>query len=139
MPWLHESTLFQFNTGHGILTQFVALVMVAAANKFNRAATITLVAFQAEDLPNYSQPTAAAELGECFVFPGFIDVVAVEMLTRNVATATGHAAHAFFEPVQAGHILLPVAADLTGCLARDCAFVFLIHIGTIFCFKELRF
>jgi hypothetical protein len=119
MPRLHESSLLKLDTVHGILAQFVALVMVAAANKFNRAASVRLVPVDPKDFTHEANPSPTTELGERFEFLCFVDVVPVDTLAGDIAPTANHAADTLLELIESGDILSPVAANLACRLARD--------------------
>lgn len=138
-PGLHEPALFKFGAGHGILPQLVAVTVEPPANEFDRAAAVGLIPVDPENFTHEANPSAATKLGKRLEFPGFVDMVTVQMLAGYVAPATGHAAHTLFEFIESGDILPPVATNLTRGLARDGGFVFLTHIVTNFWFLGAAF
>ncbi|WP_308985561.1 hypothetical protein [Thalassobacterium sedimentorum] len=128
-PWLQEAFLFKFHAAFGVLADLVALFVVALAHEFDRTTAAGLVAVDPENLTYESQPATVYETGERLVFPRLVNVMPVEIVTGDVAFAARHAADAFLQFVQARDILLAVAFDLTGGLARDGGFVFLWHFS----------
>lgn len=105
----------------------MTLFMIALAHEFNRPASSRFFAVDPENLAHKAQPTAVDEARQRLVFAGFVNVVPVEIVTGDVAFTTRHAADALLQFVQAGNVLLAVAFDLAGGLARDGGFVFLGH------------
>lgn len=116
-PRLKEAFVFKFRACFGVIAELVALFMEALTHEFNRPATIGFLPVEPEDFSDDSEPPSTRQDRQRFVFVVFVDVVAVEVFSGDIASATCHATDAFFERIQPRKVACAIAFDLTGDLS----------------------
>lgn len=132
-PRLLKAFFLQFNACPGFISDFMPFFVKALTDEFDWAAAMLAIAINSENFPDNSLPRTIHQPCQWLVFVAFINVVAVEVLSGNIASPTDHAPDAGLKLLKPRNVAGTVAGNLTCHLSTAGILVFwLIHIGIHF-------